>query len=126
MRNPGNDGSTRNAVTPRAPACGSVLAKTRYTPDTPPLLTQALVPFKTYESPSRTARVWIPAASEPACGSVRQNAPRISPRERRVRYFFFCASLPNFQTGTPTTELVTLIATAVDAQTRATSSSIRA
>jgi len=28
---------------------------------------------------------WIPAASEPAAGSVRQKAPMISPEERRRR-----------------------------------------
>src|SRR3989441_12814018 len=66
------------------------------------------------------------AASEPACGSVRQNAPRISPLASRVRYFFFCASVPKFSSGIVTAEFVTPSATASAASTRATSSIISA
>ena len=39
--------------------------------------------------------------------------------------FLFCASVPCFNIGTDATEFVTLSATAVEASTRATSSSIR-
>ncbi len=41
-----------------------------------------------YDRPDRrywTAVHWMPAASEPAAGSVRQKAPRISPEARRRR-----------------------------------------
>ncbi len=37
-------------------------------------------PLMTHSSPSRTARVWIPARSEPATGSEKSWQPTMSPR----------------------------------------------
>src|SRR6267378_3575621 len=141
-RKPGNEGSTRNAVTLRelisggrhasleafsvkvepAPAEGSVFAKTTYRAASPPLVTQDFVPFRRYVLPWRLADVAIAAESEPACGSVRQKAPRISPCARRGRNFLRWASVPYFASGNAARELVTLRATAIAASTRATSS----
>jgi hypothetical protein len=46
-----------------------VTAMTVYQVDTPALVIQHLVPLSTQLSPSRTARVFIDAASEPASRS---------------------------------------------------------
>src|SRR6516225_8534318 len=43
--NPGNPGSTRNALIPFPPAAGSVFAKTKNTPAADPLVTHVLVPL---------------------------------------------------------------------------------
>ena len=39
-------------------------------------------PLITHSSPSRTARVWAAATSEPASGSLKPRTMMISPRER--------------------------------------------
>ena len=49
----------------------------------------------TQEAPSRTARVLMPATSEPAPGSVTAMAATCSPRMAGTRYCSFSASLPN-------------------------------
>ena len=64
---------------PRWPADGSVLAKTVYTEEIPAFVIQYFDPFSTYESPSRTARVFMAATSEPASGSLKQYDPCHSP-----------------------------------------------
>src|SRR5207249_7073 len=125
-RNPENPGSTKNAEIPFLPAAGSVFANTRSTPAALPFVTQVFVPFNLYTFPSRIARACIPAASDPAAGSVRQNAPSVSPVAMRRKYFFFCAPLPNSISGACTAEFVTLIAVDIAVNTRATSSSINA
>src|SRR6266446_7808409 len=73
---------------------------------------------------TRRAVACIPAASEPAAGSVRQNAPSVSPVAMRRKYFFFCASVPNSSSGACTAEFVTPSAVDIAVKTRATSSSI--
>src|SRR3954447_11325037 len=64
--------STTKQEMPRCPADGSVLAKTVYTDEMPAFVIQYFEPLSTYESPSRTALVFIAATSEPASGSDRQ------------------------------------------------------
>src|SRR6266853_4057067 len=153
-RNPANPGSTKNAEMPLPPAAGSVFANTRSTPAALPFVTQVFVPFSKYTSPegnssaakaeaggaanvgaeaptptcsltfTRRAVACIPAASEPAAGSVRQNAPSVSPVAMRRKYFFFCASVPNSISGACTAEFVTPSAVDIAVNTRATSSSI--
>jgi hypothetical protein len=59
--------------------------------------------------------VWR-AGSDPALGSVSENAPIISPDAKRVKNFSFCFSVPYFKTLSHTMELCTDITTAVDAQ----------
>jgi len=74
--NPGSSWCTTNAEIPFAlcevaAASGSDTAMTVYQADTPALVIQHLVPFRTQSSPSRTARVRMAAASEPASRSDR-------------------------------------------------------
>src|SRR4030042_254002 len=45
---------------------------------------KAFSPFTTYSSPSRTARAWMAAASEPAWGSGRPTAARIVPGDSQT------------------------------------------
>ena len=45
-------------------------------------------------SPSKTAVVCCPAASVPAPGSVKPNAPIFSPFASGIKYFSFCAGVP--------------------------------
>jgi hypothetical protein len=61
---------TMNAEMPLAPLSGSVTAITVYQVDLPPLVIQALVPFRIQSSPSALARVRIEAASLPASRSL--------------------------------------------------------
>ena len=83
-----------NADTPRPPAAGSVLAMTTAVPATLPLVMKAFVPSSTKASSASTARVSIAAASEPAPGSVRPQAPRTSPRASGGTYRSRCARVP--------------------------------
>ena len=53
----------------------------------------------THSSPSRTARVLMPATSEPASGSVMPRQEIFSPRIAGTRYSCFCSSEPNRNTG---------------------------
>ena len=74
---------TMNALMPRAPRRSdgvSVRAITISTSASLPLVTHALVPLITQQSPSRTACDVSDAASDPASGSDSANAPSSSPR----------------------------------------------
>ena len=51
-------------------------------------------PLITQESPSRRARVFNPATSEPASGSVTAIEQIVSPRMIAGRYFCFCSGVP--------------------------------
>jgi hypothetical protein len=51
-------------------------------------------PLITQQSPSRRARVFRPATSEPASGSVTAIEQTVSPRMIAGRYFCFCADVP--------------------------------
>ncbi len=63
----------------------------------PELVIKALLPLMTQWSPSsdRTARVWVPPASEPDPGSVRPNAARASPDTSGGSQRAFCSGVPN-------------------------------
>ena len=53
----------------------------------------------TQSSPSRTARVLMPATSDPASGSVMPRQEIFSPLIAGTRYSCFCSSVPNRNTG---------------------------
>jgi hypothetical protein len=67
-----------------------------------------VVPLSTQRLPWRRARVLIAAASEPACGSVRQKQASISPFAIGSRNRRFCYSDPYCRTGMQPTEFCTL------------------
>ncbi len=67
---PGSSWCTTNAEMPLAFFSGSVTAITVYQRDSPALVIQHFVPLRTHVSPSRRARVFIEAASEPASRSL--------------------------------------------------------
>ena len=69
-----------------------------------------------------SARVWVPAASEPALASVRPNAPSATPFAIGVWNFCFCSSVPNAATGPHPSETCAASVSAVDPQARAISS----
>jgi hypothetical protein len=56
-------------------------------------------PLITQSSPSRTARVLMPATSEPASGSVIPRQLIFWPLIEGTRYSCFCSSVPNRNTG---------------------------
>jgi hypothetical protein len=96
------------ALMPRRPASGSVTAKTIATCAFCPEVMNCLAPLTTHRLPWRRARVLIAAASEPACGSVRQKHDSISPRAIGTRKRRFCSSEPYCRIGMQPTELCTL------------------
>ena len=104
----------------------SVTANTIATSAFFPVVMNCLTPFSTYLSPRFSARVVIAAASEPTCGSVRQKQPSMSPRASGLRYFSFCASVPNALIGPQTTEFCTLTIVDVAPSPAAISSSATA
>ena len=53
----------------------------------------------THSSPSRTARVLMPATSEPASGSVMPRQRIFSPRIAGSAHWRFCSSVPNARIG---------------------------
>jgi len=79
---------------PFLPAPLSVTATTMATSPFLPLVMNCLTPLMTYSSPSLTAVVRRPEASEPTCGSVRQKAPSISPRANGASQSRCCWGLP--------------------------------
>ena len=88
---------TMNAVMPvwRGDAPGSVTASSITSPARRPFVTHIFCPLITNSSPSRTARVRIACTSEPACGSVIENAERTSPRAICGSSSSFCSGVPN-------------------------------
>ncbi|MNY11981.1 hypothetical protein D3C86_1450390 [compost metagenome] len=66
------------------------------------------------------------AASEPTCGSVRQNAPSISPRASGASHCCFCASLAKAISMLHTGQLFTLMTVEVPPSPAAISSRISA
>ncbi len=81
-----------------------------------------LLPLSTYSSPSKTAFVCCPAASVPAPGSVKPNAPSFSPFASGTKYFCFCSSVPNFLIGSAQREVCAETITPVVPHTRDNSS----
>ncbi len=94
---------------PFLPAALSVTAITIAMSPFLPLVMNCLTPSRTYSSPSFTAVVRKPPASEPTWGSVRQNAPSRSPRASGLRKRSFCSSLANAIMIVFTGQLVTLM-----------------
>ena len=93
---------------PRLPAALSVAAMTIATSPFLPLVMNCLTPSRTYSSPSRSAVVRRPLASEPTCGSVRQNAPSIAPRASGFSHCSFWASFAYVIRIEQTGQLLTL------------------
>src|SRR5947207_2228279 len=89
----------------------------------PALVIQYLVPFSTYESPSRTARVFMAATSEPASGSLKQYDACDSPDAIRGRYRCLRSSEPQLMTGIMPSFEISIIRL-VDAQARDSSSTM--
>ena len=77
--------STTNAVMPFFPAARSVTASTTQMSATLPFVMNIFVPLSTHASPSRTAVVRMPPASEPVPGSVSPQQPTFSPFASGVR-----------------------------------------
>ena len=115
-----------NADMPFLPAARSVTAKTIATSAFLPVVMNCLTPEMIQRSPRRLARVVIADASEPACGSVRQKQPSISPRASGASQRSFCASVPNARIGPQTTEFCTLTIVDVAPSPAAISSSATA
>ena len=111
---------------PFLPAPLSVTAITMATSPCLPLVMNCLTPLITYSPPCLTAVVRKEDASEPTCGSVRQNAPSSSPRASGVSHCFFCASLPYIIRMALTGQLVTLMVVLTPPSPAAISSSTRA
>lgn len=65
----------------------------------PAFVIHILDPLMTHESPFLTARVEMPATSDPAPGSVTAYDACSGADVRRPRYSFFCASFPAMTTG---------------------------
>src|SRR5260370_16827004 len=66
---------------------------------------QVFSPVMTYLSPRLTARHLIPAESDPASGSVKAAAARISPVHRPGSHFFFSSPFPSPPPSHPPTLL---------------------
>lgn len=90
------DGTMMEEISGRPSALRPVTAVTVTSPvmSVPELVMKHLEPLITQASPSRTAVVRVPPASLPAPGSVRPNAPRISPEHIRGSHVRFCSSVP--------------------------------
>jgi hypothetical protein len=88
---------TRNAVMPRMPASGSVMANTTIASDSLALLVKVLPPDSVQPSGPAVARVLIPLTSEPASGSVRAKATRKDPAASPGRHRSRCSGEPNWR-----------------------------
>jgi len=75
MRRPLVPGGTTKLAWPRVPSSGSTAATTTWTSAMPPLVMNIFWPLITHSPFLRMARVFIEETSEPASGSVTQNAP---------------------------------------------------
>src|ERR1700756_3125077 len=80
---------------PRIPS--SVPAHTTATSATEPLVIHNLRPLSTQSEPSRRARVFIAAGSDPTSGSVSPKQPSRSPAAMAGSQCCFCSSEPKFQ-----------------------------
>src|SRR6266852_5175696 len=85
--------STRNADGPLA-----VLAKRKYKSQYPPFVVNIFVPLTIHSLPSNRAWVCMFRASDPAPGSVRDNAAKDFPLIIPGRNCFFCSGLLNCRT----------------------------
>lgn len=96
---PGVGMGTRKALMPLFCKDLSVLAKTTVAEASQQLVIQALVPFRTHESPSARAVVEAAPASLPFPGSLRAKQPILSPLVKGVIHCCFCSLEPNFRMG---------------------------
>ncbi len=97
---------------------------TRPVMSVPELVMKHLVPLTTHSfvASSRRAVVRVAPASLPPSGSVRPNAPRISPEQSRGSHCRFCSSVPKRCTGIAPSETPASRVIATDESTRASSS----
>ena len=105
---------TMNAVMWPRPS-SEVFANTVKKSAIPPFVIQSFSPFRTQSSPSRTAVVLMPAASEPAPGSVRQKAAIVSPLASFGRKRARWSSVPKRSSPRMPIELCAPTVTATDA-----------
>ena len=124
--NPGMPFSRMKAEMPLLPCAGSVTAITTATCATPALVMKALVPLRTQLSPSRVARVFIAAASEPEPGSVSPHAPSVLPLRERGQILPFCSGEPKSAMWLVQSELWAHIVMPTEPSTRLSSSTARA
>ena len=89
---PGVPFSMRKKLSPLWPIPLSVIAVTTATCAGPPLVMKFLVPLRTHLPFFSSAVVLVPAASEPASGSVMPKQPIYSPVVSFVRYFCLSSS----------------------------------
>ena len=82
---PGNWRSTRKRAMCFIPRSREVLAQTVSMSATGALVTQVLVPLSRQPPSARSAKVAMPATSEPAFGSVRAKVAIFSPRRAGTR-----------------------------------------
>ncbi|SKY28095.1 Uncharacterised protein [Mycobacteroides abscessus subsp. abscessus] len=80
--------------TPTPPSGRSVCAQTTATSAMGALVIHILRPSSIQSSPSRLARVFIDAGSDPASGSVRPKHPTVVPSAIDGSHCVFCSSLP--------------------------------
>lgn len=97
---------------------------TRPVMSVPELVMKHFVPLITHSpvASSTLAVVRVAPASEPPSGSVRPNAPRISPAHSRGSHSAFCSSVPNKWRGIAPSETPASSVIATDESTRASSS----
>ena len=83
----------------RGRAAGSVTAETMKKSENMPSLTKCLCPVSVHPSPVGTARVEMPAASDPAPGSVMAIEQVRSPCTHGSSQRCFCSSVPTNSTS---------------------------
>lgn len=91
----------------------------------PELVMKHFVPLMTHSSVSGSSRavVRVAPASLPPSGSVRPNAPRISPEHSRGSHSRFCSSVPKRWSGIAPSDTPASRVIATEESTRASSSS---
>ena len=89
------------------------------------LVIHILAPLITHWSPSSRAVVRVDAASDPACGSVRPNAPSASPVVSRGSHWACWAGEPKRAMGIAPSDTAASSVIATDESTRASSSMAR-
>src|SRR5438445_3589872 len=113
-----------NALIPRLPFVGSVMAWITNVPATGAFVQRFFVPLRTQPSFPRFAVVCIAEASEPLFGSVSAHAPSLRPLARSGTYLRRWSSFPANQTVPVQRELWAAMMSAWDPHTRATSSTV--
>src|SRR6059036_2334461 len=113
-----------NALIPRLPFFGSVIAWITNVPATGAFVQRFFVPLRTHPSFPRFAVVSIAEASEPLFGSVSAQAPSLRPPARSGTYLRRWSSFPANQMVPVHRELCAAMIRAWDPQTRATSSTV--